>query len=583
MSDVRNGKPVVADDDDQNQLQSRSRRQMTNRRMFMRMLRGAVFRRRSRAVMAVVASLVGAATLFCLATICIAVPRQMNDEMRSYGANLVVIPNRQLADSDSGAGGGSGMGGMNDMKMGGATAGSQGSDAGMSNTDNPGSGQSNSSGSVQTGDSGVRDKASVPGGGFSDAAVKSLSAMVNEAGSAKSAAYRYENVQINSLPFVAAGVDPHDVKALNRHWSIEGKWPGDGGVMLGRDAATKLDVKIGSVITMKYRPGKAESVPASPHDSNGSNSSNGSDESGDKHSGMSGMSHGSGNTASGGMAGMSLDSSDGSGGDMSGMSHDSEKGMSRGMAGMKMSYIEPAGGHVSSAVMRYENPCVSPAEWHPTAPNAGGMEFRVAGIVDTGGSEDEIVYASNADVAKMTGFERGADVVEYSVNAPDAALGALANAINRRPSLAAKAQKVTRITASNVRIVTMLRTLLLIVTLVVLTLTLVGVGTTISSIVAQRQGEIALRKALGASSRDIALEFTVESAIYGLLGGLVGTVAGYLLARELSSSVFGQHLAVNWPLAVASVLLAALVAVVASLLPIHSAVRIDPAVVLREE
>ena len=53
---------------------------MTNTGMFFRMLFSAVFRRRSRAVMAVVASLVGAATLFCLAMICLAVPQQMNEE-----------------------------------------------------------------------------------------------------------------------------------------------------------------------------------------------------------------------------------------------------------------------------------------------------------------------------------------------------------------------------------------------------------------------------------------------------------------------------------------------------------------------
>ena len=56
--------------------------EMTNRKMFFTMLWGAVFRRRSRAVMAVIASMVGAATLFCLAATCIAVPQQMNEEMR---------------------------------------------------------------------------------------------------------------------------------------------------------------------------------------------------------------------------------------------------------------------------------------------------------------------------------------------------------------------------------------------------------------------------------------------------------------------------------------------------------------------
>ena len=66
--------------------------EMTNRKMFFTMLWGAVFRRRSRAVMAVIASMVGAATLFCLAATCIAVPQQMNEEMRAYGANLIVTP-----------------------------------------------------------------------------------------------------------------------------------------------------------------------------------------------------------------------------------------------------------------------------------------------------------------------------------------------------------------------------------------------------------------------------------------------------------------------------------------------------------
>lgn len=65
-------------------------------------------------------------------------------------------------------------------------------------------------------------------------------------------------------------------------------------------------------------------------------------------------------------------------------------------------------------------------------------------------------------------------------------------------SMHVKAQQVTKITASDTRIITMLQTLFWIVSLVVLVLTLVGVGTTISSIVSQRRNEIGLRKALGA-------------------------------------------------------------------------------------
>ncbi|MDF7665847.1 FtsX-like permease family protein [Bifidobacterium sp. ESL0745] len=465
---------------------------MTNRQMFFRMLFSAVFRRRSRAMMAVVASLVGAATLFCLAAICVAVPQQMNEEMRAYGANLIITPTQRTV-------------------AGKAIEGS--SDSGASYGANS-TNQMNGTASGNVADS-----------GFDQKTVTALNATVKNAGSERSATYRYENTRINSLPFVVAGIDPHDVKALNHHWNVEGKWPSDGGVMLGRDAATKLDAKIGSTITIKYSPGKS----------------------------MAATTGGTGETdqSSGASSGTS------SGHDMA------------NMKGMKMSATSSGS--------------VELVEWKPTAPNAGGMEFRVDGIVDTGGSEDDMVYANNLDVDKLTGFERGADVVEFSVDATDAGLNSLVTSVNKKASLNAKAQKVTKITSSNVRIITMLQTLFWIVTVVVLVLTLVGVGTTISSIVSQRRSEIGLRKALGASSRDIAVEFTVEAALYGLIGGLLGTAIGYLLARVLSASVFGQRLSLNWPLALASVLVSMLVAVLASLSPVRNAVRIDPAVVLQEE
>lgn len=566
---------------------------MTNRRMFFRMLFSAVFRRRSRALMAVVASLVGAATLFCLAAICVAVPQQMNEEMRAYGANLIVTPTQRTVAGKAVEG---------------------------SNTTN------------------------VADSGFDQKTVTALNSTVKNAGSERSAAYRYENTRINSLPFVVAGINSHDVKALNHHWSVEGKWPSNGGVMLGRDAATKLDAKIGSIITIKYSPGK--SVAAATTSGSGGSSNSGS---GSEGSGSQGSANTDGNSSGHDMSNMkdmkmsesahadnvqqgmvdatvkdklgkALDgisaeakTPDMPGMDMSGTGSRDMQNMT-GMQGMKMSATDLGSVNLaewessettgvgktnnyfgSATTMGWslsgtnvENSddhfgSVQLAEWKPTAPNAGGTEFRVDGIVDTGGSEDDMVYANNLDVDKLTGFERGADVVEFSVDTSDAGLSNLVSSVNKKTSLNAKAQKVTKITSSNVRIITMLQTLFWIVTVVVLVLTLVGVGTTISSIVSQRRNEIGLRKALGASSRDIAVEFTVEAALYGLIGGLFGTAIGYLLARALSASVFGQKLSLNWPLALASVLVSMLVAVLASLPPVRNAVRIDPAVVLQEE
>lgn len=431
---------------------------MTNTGMFFRMLLSAVFRRRSRAVMAVVASLVGAATLSCLAMICIAVPQQMNQEMRAYGANLIVTP---LADSENGK------------------------------------------------------------SGIDDAMVEHTTEMVSAKGSEKHATYRYENVRVNAAPYVMAGVNPAQVRNLNHHWVVDGYWPSAGKVLVGRDVADAMGLKVGGSITIGYRA--------------------------------------SDNAASSGQASQpGTDGTDGTA--QSGTGGTSDGQTSSGSTGAQ----QTQNGHVSSDIM-----------------DTSGTEFRVAGIVDTGGSEDSIIYALAGDVDKLTGSTRGVDVIEYSSGASD--LTALVNSINDMTSMHVKAQQVTKITASDTRVITMLQTLFWIVSLVVLVFTLVGVGTTISSIVSQRRNEIGLRKALGASSHAIGVEFYVESAVYGLLGGLLGTATGYGMARWLCATVFERSIGFNWWLAVVSVVFSALVAVVASIPPVHRATRIDPAVVLREE
>lgn len=431
---------------------------MTNTGMFFRMLLSAVFRRRSRAVMAVVASLVGAATLFCLAMICIAVPQQMNQEMRAYGANLIVTP---LADSENSK------------------------------------------------------------SGIDDAMVEHTTQMVSAKGSEKHAMYRYENVRVNAAPYVMAGVNPAQVRNLNHHWVVDGSWPSTGKVLVGRDVADAMGLKVGGSITIGYRA--------------------------------------SDNAASSGQASQpGTDGTDGTA--QSGTGGTSDGQTSSGSTGAQ----QTQNGHVSSDIM-----------------DTSGTEFRVAGIVDTGGSEDSIIYALAGDVDKLTGSTRGVDVIEYSSGASD--LTALVNSINDMTSMHVKAQQVTKITASDTRVITMLQTLFWIVSLVVLVFTLVGVGTTISSIVSQRRNEIGLRKALGASSHAIGVEFYVESAVYGLLGGLLGTATGYGMARWLCATVFERSIGFNWWLAVVSVVFSALVAVVASIPPVHRATRIDPAVVLREE
>lgn len=389
---------------------------MSHQMMFWRMLFAAMIRRRSRAVMAVVSSAVGAATMFCLMAVCLAVPAQMSAEIRQFGANLVVIP-------------------------------------------------------VAAGD--AHAEITSPQG---DAIV----GVVTRDVPARSAGYRYENVRINRTPYLLAGIEVSQAESLNRHWDVDGRWPQAGEALVGVDVAQATGLQVGSVVTIEQ------------------------------------------------------------------VASDSLTGTS-----------------TSSA-------------------NARQVQLRVAGIVQTGAEEDAIVYTTVADVAALTQQERGWDVVEFSVDTSAVSMDqVIAEVLASDATVSAR--PVSKITTADTRIISMLTTLFWVVSIVVLTLTLVGVSTTMTVIVSERRQEIGLRKALGASNRDIAREFRTEAIAYGLLGGIVGTAIGYGLAQIVSLGVFNRAVGFEPLMALGSVLVAALVAALAAFSPVRRASRFEPAVVLRED
>ncbi|WP_116440323.1 ABC transporter permease [Gardnerella swidsinskii] len=447
----------------------------SNNSMFITMLFSAVFRRKSRALMAVIATLVGAATLFCLAAICLVVPQQMSDEMRAYGANIIVTPIE------------------GEWKN-----------------------------------------------GIDRAMVLHTNDMVLAKGAMRFATYRYENVRINAAPYVLAGIDVRSVKSLNKHWNVDGSWSSSGNVMVGRDVALAMGLKIGSRIAIAYRSSDNTVGSHKPAEKSANKSANKSaSESANKSTNQS-VEKPAENQAQNSAA----NSSD--------------------QSAQKSSQQKLVEGRVSTDIM-----------------DTHGTTFRVCGILDTGGAEDSMLYALNADVNTLTGVKRGADVIAYSSSAPS--VDAVVRSINDMTSMRVRAQQVTKVTAADTGIITMLRSLFCIVSLVVLVLMMVGVSTTISSIVQQRRNEIGLRKALGASARSIGVEFTAEAGVYGFVGGIAGTAVGYVFARLLAAMVFSRDLGVNWWLVVFSIVFSVAASCVAALPPVLRASKIDPAIVLREE
>ncbi|MBX3690695.1 ABC transporter permease [Dokdonella sp.] len=99
----------------------------------------------------------------------------------------------------------------------------------------------------------------------------------------------------------------------------------------------------------------------------------------------------------------------------------------------------------------------------------------------------------------------------------------------------------------------------------------------------RKSGEIGLRRALGASRRDVFTQFLVESGVVGLSGGIVGlglTGLGLIAVRALYPN-YRTVAQLDWTMIAVTVVLAIISAVLAGLYPTWRACRVQPATQLK--
>ena len=110
----------------------------------------------------------------------------------------------------------------------------------------------------------------------------------------------------------------------------------------------------------------------------------------------------------------------------------------------------------------------------------------------------------------------------------------------------------------------------------------IGVMAVMMISVTDRTREIGIRKAVGATRRDILQQFLIEASALTGTGGLIGVVVGLVLGRA-ASALMNVHGATPIDLTLIALAVSIGIGLVFGVLPARRAARLDPIESLRYE
>lgn len=230
---------------------------------------------------------------------------------------------------------------------------------------------------------------------------------------------------------------------------------------------------------------------------------------------------------------------------------------------------------------------------------------RVAGILSTGGAEDDQIVAP-LSLAQTLAGKSGAvrKIFVSAVTKPEDAFArrnpdSLSAADRDRwycspypQSIALQlteaiphshAEQIRQVAQNEGTVLSRIKGLMLLITLAALFTSGLAVSAAMATAMFERRTEVGLMKALGAGYFTLSAIFISETVLLACIGGVVGFVAGGWMARGLGRAIFGSAIAVDPVLLPVVLGIAIAVTFAGSATAIRRAVKYDPVRALRGE